>query len=82
MPASLARACSSRRAHSGDEIGPGGELPVNTSGGLMSEAHVCGWNSINEMVRQLRGEAGERQIPNAAHLQWGTCWGDSVILSA
>lgn len=66
----------------GGRIAPGGEMPVNTSGGLMSEAHVCGWNSINEMVRQLRGGAGERQIPGATHLQWGTCWGDSVILRA
>ena len=61
-------------------IGPGGALPVNTSGGLLSEAHVCGWNSILEMVRQLRGTAGPRQIEGAEHLQWGTCWGDSVIL--
>lgn len=58
----------------------GGELPVNTSGGLLSEAHVCAWNSITEMVRQLRGEAGPRQIPAARVLQWGTCWGDSVIM--
>jgi acetyl-CoA acetyltransferase len=61
-------------------IGPGGVLPVNTSGGLLSEAHVCGWNSIIEMTRQLRGEADTRQIPGAEALQWGTCWGDSVIL--
>ena len=57
----------------------GGELPMNTSGGLLSEAHVGGWNSILEIVRQLRGAAGERQIQNARHLQWGTAWGDSVI---
>jgi acetyl-CoA acetyltransferase len=64
----------------GGRIELGGELPVNTSGGLLSEAHVCGWNSICEMVRQLRGQAGPRQIAGAQHLQWGTCWGDSIIL--
>jgi acetyl-CoA acetyltransferase len=57
----------------------GGELPMNTSGGLLSEAHVGGWNSILEIVRQLRGTAGERQIANAKRLQWATAWGDSVV---
>lgn len=61
-------------------IAPGGRLPVNTSGGLLSEAHVAGWNSISEMVRQLRGEAGPTQMGKADLLQWGTIWGDSVIL--
>jgi acetyl-CoA acetyltransferase len=61
---------------------PGGELPMNTSGGLLSEAHIGGWNSILEMVRQLRGTAGERQMKKARHLQWATAWGDSVVLHA
>ena len=64
----------------GGRIALGGRLPVNTSGGLLSEAHVGGWNSICEMVRQLRGTAGPSQIADAAVLQWGTAWGDSVIL--
>ncbi|GHC78141.1 thiolase C-terminal domain-containing protein [Limoniibacter endophyticus] len=63
-------------------IGPDGELPVNTSGGLLSEAHVAGWNHIREMVRQIRGTAGSRQLPKAEVLQWGTVWGDSVIMTA
>ena len=66
----------------GGRIELSGVLPVNTSGGLLSEAHVAGWNSICEMVRQLRGTAGASQIANAAVLQWGTAWGDSFILAA
>ncbi|MBV8062849.1 MAG: lipid-transfer protein [Nevskia sp.] len=36
-------------------IGRGGSLPVNTNGGLISEAYIHGLNSMAEGVRQIRG---------------------------
>ena len=63
----------------GGRIELGGELPMNTSGGLLCEGHIGGWNSVYEIASQLRGACGERQIKDASHLQWGTAWGDSLV---
>ena len=46
--------------------GPRGKIPTNTDGGLLCKGHpmgATGTAQISEIVGQLRGEAGPRQIP-------------------
>jgi acetyl-CoA acetyltransferase len=38
-----------------ERLSLGGELPINTSGGLLGEAYIHGMNGITEAVRQVRG---------------------------
>jgi len=48
----------------------GGRIPVNPSGGLESKGHpigATGLGQLYELVTQLRGEAGARQVTGARH---------------
>jgi acetyl-CoA acetyltransferase len=60
-------------------IDAGGDLPVNTSGGHLSEGHTNGWGQTLEIIRQLRGTAGPRQIEGIHFAQWATTVGDTII---
>lgn len=60
----------------------GGKLPINPSGGLLGKGHPLGATGVAqvvELVRQLRGEAGPRQIAGArvglAHCRGGKAAG-------
>ncbi len=52
------------------EFTVGGRIAINPSGGLESKGHPLGATGIGqlyELVAQLRGEAGKRQVPGARH---------------
>jgi len=66
------------------ETALGGRIPVNTSGGLLSRGHPTGATGVAqlvEIVAQLRGQAGARQVEHAkvglAHCMGGDKAGDT-----
>jgi acetyl-CoA acetyltransferase len=56
----------------------GGALPVNTDGGLIANGEpigASGLRQIHELVLQLRGEAGDRQVPGSPRVGYAQLYG-------
>jgi acetyl-CoA acetyltransferase len=65
----------------GGRTAPGGELPVNTCGGGLSDMESYGWGHEIDMVRQLRGQAGAAQVPDIRVCQYASLDRGSLILT-
>ena len=56
----------------------GGPLPVNTDGGLIANGEpigASGLRQIHELVLQLRGQAGDRQVPGIPRVGYSQLYG-------
>jgi acetyl-CoA acetyltransferase len=56
----------------------GGRLPVNTDGGLIANGEpigASGLRQVHELVLQLRGQAGERQVPGTPRVGYAQLYG-------
>ncbi len=55
-----------------------GSMPINTDGGLIANGEpigASGLRQIHELVRQLRGQAGDRQVPGAPKVGFAQLYG-------
>jgi acetyl-CoA acetyltransferase len=60
------------------ELEIGGRLPVNTDGGLLANGEpigASGLRQVHEVVLQLRGTAGERQVPGSPKVGYTQLYG-------
>ena len=66
---------------SNQRTAPGGDFPMNTQGGALSYTHpgMFGIFTVIEGVRQVRGECGPRQVPDA---RVALCNGTGGVLSS
>jgi acetyl-CoA C-acetyltransferase len=63
----------------------GGRLPINTDGGLIANGEpigASGLRQMHELVRQLRGEAGDRQVPGTPSAGFAQVYGAPGTASA
>ena len=65
----------------GGRLAPGGDFPINTSGGGLSYNHpgMFGMLLVIEAVKQLRKECGDRQLPKA---ELALCHAPGMVFSA
>jgi acetyl-CoA C-acetyltransferase len=62
-----------------------GTMPVNTDGGLIANGEpigASGLRQVHELVRQLRGEAGDRQVPGSPQVGFAQVYGAPGTASA
>jgi acetyl-CoA acetyltransferase len=62
----------------------GGSMPLNTDGGACNVGRRHGANFCIEATRQLRGECGERQVPDAEVAVWSNavgCFAGAALLT-
>ncbi len=70
-------------AAAGGDTGIGGRIPINPSGGLKAKGHpigATGCAQIHEIVKQLRGECGPRQVDGARIGMTDTLGGDAGVV--